>query len=76
MQDEKLEMIAKQLVRMRRQAGGLLSTLNHLLPVINIALDQFRPKCRVCFANQGLLNECQCDTRKTYNAVDNASKKP
>jgi hypothetical protein len=62
---ENLEMMAKQLVRMRRSAHGLLTTLNQLVPVIDIALQRFDPKCRKCFLDVGLLSDCRCTPLKS-----------
>jgi hypothetical protein len=50
---------------MRRSAHGLLTTLNQLVPVIDIALQQFDPKCRKCFLDLGLLSECRCTPLKS-----------
>lgn len=68
MNQENLEAIARQLVRMRRCVGGLLASLNQLVPVIDIALKQFDPKCRKCFLDLGLLTECRC--RSTESVPD------
>jgi len=49
-----------QMIQLRRNLKGTVTTATVALQDIEAALAGFTPKCRACFFERGLADECRC----------------
>lgn len=49
-----------KLVQMRRNLKGTINAANLALTSIEELLAIFKPKCKQCFNDRGLIEECRC----------------
>ncbi len=49
-----------QMIQLRRNLKGTVTTATTALEDVEAALASFTPRCRACFFERGLVEECRC----------------